>query len=347
MVYTGKKLRNYIWIPKPKSDLKEYRDFLRICRFIESEKGYFNDKYLGRAQVEKGGIFDGSLSPKAYFNKYDTKSIGNQSYVSNARMSIRMCRFWGWITRIHGVKSQFRLTPRGRLLSNFTGKFPNRIKAYNEFKIMLHDIMNMRFYCVNDNLNYQNKLFKQRIMVNILRFLNEYDYLHNYEIVLSALTMKNESPAEIDSAFDRLKRLKSAQIDIAGAFNELDINADEKSSMTGVYDGPKVLCSFLKQLKVLTPVNIASLGKDAIDYYEAVYQGSPFVKSYPRNVFSITEFGRKILKYHLNEIPVWYEDLPKPKFKFAVLLELLRRGKDYRSILSFLNIKDTDYKHFT
>ena len=52
MVYTGKKHSNYIWIPKAKSDLKEYRDALRLCATLEAETGSFNDKTLGNRQVD-------------------------------------------------------------------------------------------------------------------------------------------------------------------------------------------------------------------------------------------------------------------------------------------------------
>ena len=346
MPYTGKKLRNYIWIPKPKSDLKEYRDFLRICRIVQEKKGFFNDKSVGKALVKSGSIFDGSLSPDDYFEKYGDLSIGNQSYVSNARMSIRMCRFWGWITRVNGARSEFRLTPRGMLLSNFIGKFPNETRGFKEFDIMLYDIINMRFYCVNDSLQFQNKKFKQRIMVNILRFLERYDFLHNYEIVASALTMRNESKSEIDKAFDRLERLRNMSISISDLFDELQIDAQEKSSMTGVYDGPKVLCSFLKQLNLLEPINTKSLGKSVIDYYNKVYVGSPFLKGFPRNVFQITGFGRSVLKEKLNDIPVWYEDLPKPKQKFAALLCALKFGRELNQVLSDLKLRLGDFKRF-
>ena len=64
MAYTGKKHKNYIWIPKAKSDLKEYRDALRLCRELEEATGSFNDKTLGNRQVESGAIFNGSLTVK-------------------------------------------------------------------------------------------------------------------------------------------------------------------------------------------------------------------------------------------------------------------------------------------
>lgn len=88
MAYTEKKHSNYIWIPKAKSDLKEYRDGLRLCRDLEDNTGSFNDKSLGNRQVESGAIFNGSLTVGEYRAKYETQQLGNQSYVSNARMLI-------------------------------------------------------------------------------------------------------------------------------------------------------------------------------------------------------------------------------------------------------------------
>ena len=124
MAYTGKKHSNYIWIPKAKSDLKEYRDGLRLCRDLEDTTGSFNDIALGNLQVESGAIFNGSLMVEEYQAKYKTQQLGNQSYVSNARMLIRMCRFFGWIHRDAERKSTYYLTEKGRLISQFVGKFP-------------------------------------------------------------------------------------------------------------------------------------------------------------------------------------------------------------------------------
>ena len=75
MAYTGKKHSNYIWIPKAKSDLKVYRDGLRLCRALEDATGSFNDKTLGNLQVESGAIFDGSLIAKEYQAKYETQQV--------------------------------------------------------------------------------------------------------------------------------------------------------------------------------------------------------------------------------------------------------------------------------
>ncbi|MDD5355488.1 MAG: 4Fe-4S binding protein [Candidatus Omnitrophica bacterium] len=337
--YTGKKHVNYIWIPKSKSDLKEYRDTLKLCKILQDQKGFFNDKTLGLLQVEKGAIFDGSLDVKDYIRKYEGKSIGNQSFVSNARMSMRMSRFFGWITRSPKEKAKYKLTARGWLITNFSGQFPACFGEYNESEVMLRDILGMRFYCINDELQYQMKQFKQRVMFNILWFLNQFEYMHNYEIVVSALTLANEEQTNIDKAFDRINRLRRQKINIAEALQECGINPKDNSSLTGVYDGPKVLCSLLKQLNLVTPVDVSKLGVDCIKYYKRIFTGSPLLTHSPKNVFKITTFGKKIIKEKLKEIQIWYEDLPSPREYIAAALILFRMKRLNLKILDELKIK--------
>jgi len=337
--YTGKKHKNYIWIPKPKSDLKEYRDILRLCRILEDQEGYFNDRTLGIAQVEKGAIFDGSLDAKAYIKKYKDKTVGNQSYISNARMSLRMSRFFGWITRIANDEAKYKLTSRGRLLSSFRGKFPGQLAHYDEFEIMTSDILGFRFYCVNDQPNYQNKAFKQRVMFNILKFLKDYKYLHNYEIVITALTLKREEPNDYDTAYKRINSLRKKGETISSVLAQCDIDPWDHSSLTGVYDGPKVLCSFLKQLGLVLPVETSSLGAGAINYYKRVYRGS-LIRNVPRNVFLITPKGEKLVDEYSNTIPLWYDDLPSPKENYAVALALFQKGSLDNKTLDALGLSE-------
>ena len=338
--YTGKKHKNYIWIPKPKSDLKEYRDILRLCRILEDQEGYFNDRTLGLAQVKKGAIFDGSLDSKEYIKKYENKTVGNQSYISNARMSLRMARFFGWVTRVANEEAKYRLTSRGHLLSSFHGKFPSQIGRYNEFEIMSSDILGLRFYCVNDQPNYQNRAFKQRIMFNILKYLTDYRYLHNYEIVITALTLKKEEQKDYSAASQRIELLRNKKITISEALSKCDIDPWDHSSLTGVYDGPKVLCSFLKQLGVVEPVDTTRLGPEAVSYYKSVYKGS-LIRNAPRNVFLITPQGEKLFMEYSKIVPIWYEDLPTPKEKYAVALVLFQMGKLDNKTLDALGVKDT------
>lgn len=336
--YSGKKHINYIWIPKSKSDLKEYRDTLKLCGMLQHQDGFFNDKSLGLLQVEKGAIFDGSLDVKDYIKKYKGKTIGNQSFVSNARMSMRMCRFFGWITRSAKEKAKYRLTYRGLLITGFSGQFPSVFGKFDEGEIMLQDILGMRFYCVNDELKYQMKQFKQRVMLSILFFLDKFEYMHNYEIVVCALTLANESRVNIDKAIDRINRLRKHEINIADALRECGINPRDNSSLTGVYDGPKVLCSLLKQLHLVIPVDVSKLGKECVEYYKKISTGSPLLHL-PKNVFKITPLGRKVISEKLKEIPVWYEDLPSPKEEMAAALVLFRMKKLNLGIIKKLKIE--------
>lgn len=305
MAYTGKKHKNCIWIPKAKVDLKEFRNILRLAYEIQLESGYFNDRLLGVRMVETGGIFDGSLIYEEYLDKYEDEKTQNQSHVANARMMMRMYKFLGWITRDKSKQAMYYLTERGKQIIEFYGEFPCTTNGMNEMEIMLKDIINMRYYCVHDTIRYQDKNFKQRPIFNILYMLDKFEYMHNYEIVCSAISLKNENEEEYNNAINRIKKLRNYEVNIAQCLEEIGINPSNKSSLKGVYDAPKVLCGFLKELNLIEG---RSLKQEENDYYEEVYTGSKHIKRVS-NVFVITEYGRKILEEYSNIIPVWYEQL--------------------------------------
>lgn len=305
MAYMGKKHKNCIWIPKSKTNLKEFRNILKLANEIESKEGYFNDKLLGISMVEAGGIFDGSLTSKEYLDKYESKKTQNQSHVASARMIIRMYRFFGWVSRDKEKQAKYYLTERGKQIIKFDGEFPCITNGMNEMEIMRNDIINMRYYCVHDTIKYQDKNFKQRPIFNILYMLDKFEYMHNYEIVCSAMSLKNESEEEYNNAIDRIEKLRNYEVNIAQCLEEIGINPNDKSSLKGVYDAPKVLCGFLKELNLIEG---KSLKQEEHDYYEKVYTGSKHIKTVS-NVFVITEYGKKILKAYSNIIPVWYYQL--------------------------------------
>lgn len=323
MVYTGKKHSNYIWIPKAKSDLKEYRDALRLCATLETETGSFNDKTLGNRQVESGAIFNGSLTVEEYQAKYETQQLGNQSYVSNARMLIRMCRFFGWIHRDAERKSAYYLTERGKLISQFIGKFPNQIGNLKEFDLFLEDIVTLRFFCIDDLPGYRNEKFKTLPNLQILRFLSQFGYMHHYELAITALSATNLNPDEFSAKSDIIESMRRGEINIGTALKELEHDPTNKSTLTGIYDGPKVLCSFLRQLGLVETVNTKEV-QGAPEYYQSAY--TEYLIKPPRTVFRITELGEQIRERYNDIIPIWFDDISglSHKYTIAGLLDSIR-----------------------
>lgn len=323
MVYTGKKNSNYIWIPKAKSDLKEYRDALRLCATLEAEAGWFNDKTLGNRQVEAGAIFNGSLTVKEYQAKYETQQLGNQSYVSNARMLIRMCRFFGWIHRDAERKSAYYLTERGKLISQFIGKFPNQIGNLKEFDLFLEDIVTLRFFCIDDQPGYRNEKFKTLPNLQILRFLSRFGYMHHYELAITALSAANIDPDEFSAKSDLIESMRRGEINIGTALRELEHDPTNKSTLTGIYDGPKVLCSFLRQLGLVETVNTKEV-QGAPEYYQSAY--TEYLIKPPRTVFRITEFGEQTRERYNDIIPIWFDDISdlNDKYTIATLLNNIK-----------------------
>ena len=323
MAYTGKKRSNYIWIPKAKSDLKEYRDGLRLCRDLEDAAGSFNDKTLGNLQVESGAIFNGSLTVGEYRAKYKAQQLGNQSYVSNARMLIRMCRFFGWIYRDAKSKSTYYLTERGRLISQFIGKFPNQIGNLKEFDLFLEDIVTFKFFSVDDQPAYRNKKFKTCPNLQILRFLSQFGYMHHYELAITALSATNISPEGFTAKSDIIESMRYGEINIGKALRELEHDPTNESTLTGIYDGPKVLCSFLRQLGLVETVNTKEI-QGASEYYQSAY--TEYLIKPPRTVFRITEFGEEIRERYSDIVPIWFDGISgcSHKYTIANILDSIR-----------------------
>ena len=280
-------------------------------------------KPLGTLQVESGGIFDGLLEIKEYFAKYETQQLGNQSYVSNARMLIRMCRFLGWIYRDAERKGTYYLTERGKLISQFIGKFPNQIGNLKDFDPFLEDIVTLRFFSIDDLPEYQNKKFKTLPNLQILRFLSRFGYMHHYELAITALSTTNIDSEEFAAKSDIIELMRFGEINIGTALRELEHDPTDSSTLTGIYDGPKVLCSFLRQLGLIETIKPKEI-QGAPEYYQSAY--AEYLKP-PHTVFRITKFGDEIRERYSDIVPIWFDDISglSHKYTIASILNNVRR----------------------
>ncbi len=326
--YTGRKLDEYIWIPKSKTYLREYREFLKICYDIQKRGGSFNDRTVGEEMVKRRAIVDRDNTAETYIEKYGSQTIGNQSYVSNARMMIRICRWLGWMTIGNG-KSTFILTPYGINLTAFEGAFPSKISDLNEYNFILTAFSKLKYYSVNDSPQYRNQRFKQRIFLNMLRVLSNFDHCSHYELVISAFVLNDErNQKEYEQLLNRIKRLKNHKITIGQALAECDLDCKKKSSVTGVYDGPKVMLSFARQLGLVENIIVNKTESPEIyKEYSLMYKNSGHIKPNGiKFVSSLTDKGREFVDKYSKKKIIWFDEL-NDKLNEATLLVYLNKTK--------------------
>lgn len=308
--YTGRKLDEYIWIPKPKTDLREYRLNLKLCKDVQEKQGYFNDKLVGEYAVQEGNIYDGKLEPEGYLEKYKEKNTSMQTYVSNVRMFIRIARFLGWVTAVPGTDAKYLLTDRGEILTRFRGEFPDTAGGLNEAEIVRQSFANLCFYSVNDEPRYWNPRFKARLFLNMLSFIRDYNFCHHLELAVTAFTLKDERDSdELEEKQAILDGLRSGEITLVDAFEMNDFPLD-KSTKTGVYDGPKVLLSFARQLGLVKGIYISKMenSEEIYEIYEREYESHPHTGT-PRKIHEITPEGEQFLDKYMNRTKIWFDEL--------------------------------------
>ena len=84
----------------------------------------------------------------------------------------------------------------------------------------------LKYYSVNDSPQYRNAKFKQRIFLNMIRILSEFDHCSHYELVVSAFVLKDErNEKEYQLLIDRIKRLKNHKITVGQALAECNIDS--------------------------------------------------------------------------------------------------------------------------
>jgi hypothetical protein len=308
--YSGRKLDEYVWIPKPKTALREYRLNLKLCKDVQEERGYFNDELVGEYAVEEGNIYDGKLEPEGYLEKYEEKDVSMKTYVSNIRMFIRIARFLGWITVVPESDSKYLLTDRGEVLTQFRGEFPDTSGGLEEEKIVRRSFANLCFYSVNDDPDYWNLKFKTRIFLNMLSFIRDYNFAHHLELAVTAFTLKDErDPRELEEKRNILDGLRSGELTLVDAFEMNDFPLDE-STKNGVYDGPKVLLSFARQLGLADSTYISKMenSDEVYSIYEQEYETHPHAGT-PRVVYQITAEGEQFLDKYMSRKKIWFDEL--------------------------------------
>lgn len=331
--YTGRKLNSYVWIPKSKTDLREFREIIKICYSLEQKTGYFSDKTLGAEMVSLRAIVDRDNTADSYIEKYQGKSIGNQSYTSNARMMLRILRWLGLVTKDYDPEKsgKFYLTPHGLKFVNFSGPFPSKYSNYDELKLYEEFFANLRFYSVNDDIRYRNYYFRQRFFYNMIKVLGELIFATHYELALSALVLRNDSDEEFSEKIGKIKECRYGKRNLRWLMHEYGLDCDNKSTLTGIYDGPKVLLSFAKQMGLVEEMSISDKtdeSKKVLEIYSSMYSSSGHVTSKSIKKYTrITPKGLEFIKKFNRGIHVWYDEIKNaPEENAATIIVCCKNG---------------------
>lgn len=327
--YTGRKLSEYTWIPKSKTYLREYREFLKICLSVEQKNKYFNDVLVGKEMVKIRAIVDRDNTADSYIEKYNDKTIGNQSYVSNARMMIRICRWLGWITKSK-IDAKFNLTPYGKNLAHFSGPFPSKISNISEYNLVITAFSKLKFYSVNDSPQYRNLKFKQRIFLNMLRVLSKFDHCSHYELVVSAFVLKDERNSdEFDNLIKQITILKEGTENIGEVLAKHNLDCNNKSTVTGIYDGPKVMLSFARQLGLVENMNVNKIDTPKIyEEYSRMYRNSGYIRPHGLKMVSkLTDLGKTFVKEFTKKKIIWFDELKDNQKESAIIIYLNKTKK--------------------
>jgi NAD-dependent dihydropyrimidine dehydrogenase PreA subunit len=334
VAYTGRKLNEYIWIPKSKTDLREFREILKICNKVEMRDGFFNDRTIGEEMVSSRAIVDRDNTAKTYIKKYQNKKISDQSYVSNARMILRLFRWLGFASKDYnsGISAKFYLTPYGKFFVKFHGPI-----SEEELSVFRDAFANIRFFSSNDDIRYRNKIFKQRCFLSMMRFLDLLDYASHYELALSSLVLKNETKTEIK---EKLKRIQDCRKDksIAWLMSEYGLDCKNKSTITGIYDGPKVLLSFAKQMGLVKEIDLKEpCYLDILNNYKKMYKNSGQISEKSiKKISQITELGKQFIKKYKDIEIVWFDQVNDKEA--ALLLLCIKNKKVSTSLLEKIKL---------
>src|SRR3989344_9253589 len=143
---SARKYPNVIWFPRSKTDPREIREVLKLALMAQeaNPEGFFNDKILGEKMARIGSINVLGLGGDKYIESYEGKSTGNVSYITNARMLMRLFRFLGLVTRVK--KGEYRITDLGKIYTNFSGDFPSFYESNSEEEMLLESLANFTFY---------------------------------------------------------------------------------------------------------------------------------------------------------------------------------------------------------
>ena len=297
---SSRKYPNVIWFPRSKTDPREIREVLKTAFIVQrqSKNQTFSDKTLGETMASGGSINVLGLDGKKYIEAYKGKSIGDVSYITNARMLMRLFRFLGFVTRVS--KGNYRLTSLGELYTKFSGEFPAYYQGNSEEAILLNSLGSFTFYSTNDDPTYRDKTFKLRPFIWLLYSLS-LEPQCIYQLIVTAFASKNESSSEATRILTLLNNLRNGKSDLAYEWKKVGLNPDDYSCVHNFYDSVKILVYLGSSLGLIAKTSNPVYGRKIAGKARNLKQANTF--------YILTEKGVDCLKNYLKNKPVYYDEL--------------------------------------
>jgi hypothetical protein len=297
---SARKYPQVMWFPRSKTDPREIREVLKVAFMVQKKNSAdtFNDKTLGETMAKIGSINVLGLDGEKYIEAYKGKSTGNISYITNARMLMRLFRFLGFVTRVN--KGGYRLTTLGEIYTGFTGDFPSFKEGNSEEAMLLSSLANFTFYSPNDDPAYRDKTFKVRPFIWLL-FALSLEPQCIYQLIVTSFASKDEGSVEIKRIKTLLGNLRDGTTDLNKEWRKLGLDPDDYSCVHNFYDSAKILVYLGTSLGLITKKADPIYGKKISGKARNLKQATMF--------YLLTEKGAAYLEEYLTATPMYYEKL--------------------------------------
>jgi len=311
--------KDIIWFPKPRTELTDMRNMLKIAYKKQQENkkaglgNHFEENSLSIDLASMGSITRPGVSTSNTVTEYQNEQTANQPHVSSFRMSNRIYRFLGLVTRDLSGANRYVVTDLGQQYVKFDGPFPSKIDTLSERDFIVERLVNANIFSVHDLPSMWDTRFRNRIVVNLLRCTAKNGgYITNHEAVVTAFALKDErDPKQIEQMLTRLQKLHDNKIDMIQAYQECNVDPFDKSATNNAYDSPKVLTSLCRQTGLFEKDTVglkdSPFGDLRLNYKKMYAKDSALKSPYVVNI--LTDYGKKILTNEMDKRLIGFEEL--------------------------------------
>ena len=245
-----------------------------------------------------GSINVVGMQGKEYIKTYEGKSTGDVSYITNARMLMRVFRFLGLVKRVESAK--YQVTELGLAYCKFSGDFPSQVDGESEEQMLLESLANFAFYSVNDDSSYRDSSFKIRPFISLLLAL-AIEPQCIFQLIVTAFAAKKENSEETRRINEILDKLRAGKTTLETEFEYLGLDANDYSCVHNFYDSAKILVYIGMSLGLIEKSSNPSYGRKIAGKAHYLKQASTF--------YLLTEKGKIYLDEHLLQKLIYYSDL--------------------------------------